>query len=179
MTTKHLHILGIDPGGTTGWARLTVPRMSIFGDEPSEIWEWDYGIFDGDEIEQAISISRLARTIQGLDYKTGPALMVEDWDQDPRFKSTDPTALSPVRIGSYLRLLHHQGAMGDSTLTFQGRTIAKRTATDDRLHAWHLYVANDHIRDAIRHAVVGLRRAADHPFGFGLQLWPYPPNGMS
>jgi hypothetical protein len=178
MTTPHLHILGIDPGGSTGWCLITVPRLCIFGDEPSEIWERDYGEFHGDEEAQAIEIARLAREIQGLDYRTGPAVIVEDWDIDPRFKSTDPETLSPIRIGAMLRLLHYDNRMGDSTLHFQGRTIAKQTMTDDRLRRARLWTGSPHINDAHRHAITGLRRAREQE-DFAHELWPYPPNGQA
>ncbi len=171
MTTKHLHIMGVDPGGDSGWARLTIPRNSIFGDQEPEILERDYGLFRGPEPEQATNLARKAREIQSLDYKTGVAIIVEAWDQDPTFKSTDPEALSPVRLGAMLALLQHQGKLGDATLHFQSRTIAKTTVTDERLHRLHLYVANDHIRDAHRHAITGLKRARNSPT-FARELWP-------
>jgi hypothetical protein len=128
--TPELHIIGIDPGATTGWCRLTVPTKAFFGKADSRILEWDYGEFTGPEPQQALDIARLARETQGLAYKTGPALLVERWDQDPRFKSTDNSALSPVRIGAMLTFLefmtrnslNQAGLLGDSTLTFQGRT---------------------------------------------------------
>jgi len=181
VTTKHLHIMGIDPGHTTGWTRLTVPRYSIFGDEYPEITEWDYGEFTGPLARQAVEIARLARETQGLDYKTGVALVCEAWDQDPKFKSTDPETLSPVRIGAQLELLREQGLLGDSTLHFQSRTLIHATAvSDERLKKLGMYVpGSDHIRDSTKHAIIGLRRAAEDPFTFGLALWPYPPNGIA
>lgn len=182
--TPDLHIIGIDPGGTTGWCRLTVPRKAIFGKEPSEITEWDYGEFNGLETQQALDIARLARETQGLAYRVGPALIIEQWDQDPRFKSTDPEALSPVRIGAMLCLLKHiqnlrgqlenivTSWLGDATLTFQGRQMAFSTATDDRLRAWGMYHKNsEHIRAATRHAITALRRAKQSK-DFATQLWP-------
>jgi hypothetical protein len=170
---KEIHILGIDPGAGTGWCRLTVPRESIFGTEQSRIVEWDYGCLYGEEEDQVSALCQLVLETQGLAYKLGPALMVEDWDQDPSFKSTDREALSPVRIGAMLRYCLHIGKMGDATLSFQGRTQAKGTATDARLKAWGLYVAGpDHQRDAIRHAIVGLRRARENP-ALAAVMWPY------
>jgi hypothetical protein len=179
---NEIHVLGLDPGGTTGWCRLTIPRLSLFGKQPSEIVEWDYGEFAGDEIEQVFQICRLAREVQGLSYRLGPALVIEDWDSDPSFKTTDPQALSPVRIGAMLRfaigLGHMQNGLAvrmleDATLTFQGRTIAKSTATDDRLEAWGLYTAGSpHVRDATRHAVVALRRARSSA-ELRASMWPY------
>ncbi len=181
MVTKNLHIIGIDPGGTTGFCRLTVPRYSIFGDEPARIEEWDYGELAGLEPRQATELAVLAREVQGLDYKTGPALMCEAWDQDPSFESTDPEALSPARIGAMLTLLQFQGKLNDSTLHFQSRTFIRssKAVTDDRLRKMGLYVpGSKHIQDATKHAIIGLRRAAESR-DFALQLWPYPPNGVA
>jgi hypothetical protein len=174
MVAKHLHVIGVDPGGSTGWARLTIPRACVFGDElePPEIIERDYGEFHGAEPEQAIALARYVRATQSLDYKIGPALVVEAWDIDPKFRSTDPETLSPVRLGAMLLLLQHQDLLGDSTLTFQGRALAKSTMTDERLHKLHLYVASDHIRDAHRHALTALRRARENE-EFAGKLWPY------
>src|SRR5712691_4508697 len=138
MTTPNLHVIGVDPGGTTGWARFTVPRESIFGDAPSQFVEWSYGELHGPEEQQAIEIARLARTTQSLDYLTGPAIVIEAWDIDPDFRSTDPETLSPARIGAMLmfaRTAKWRGVtlLGDSTVTFQPRALAKTTMTDDRL----------------------------------------------
>jgi hypothetical protein len=157
----NLNIIGIDPGGTTGWAWLIVPRECIWGDAPSRIVEWDYGEISGKETSQVKSICELARMAQGLDYHVGPALIVEGWDQDPKFKSTDPEALSPVRIGAMLSYALFRGDMGkDIRICFQGRTTAKEAFTDDRLRAAGMYVpGSDHIRDATRHALTALRRA--------------------
>lgn len=176
---SEIHVIGIDPGGTTGWCRLTVPRKSLFGTDKSQIVEWDHGTFHGSEEDQVLHICRLVREVQGLSYRIGPALIVEDWDSDPSFKTTDKEALSPVRIGAMLRFAKAMSPtdtrhmlLGDATLTFQGRTIAKSTATDDRLKAWGLYVPNDHIRDATRHAIVALRRARKDP-ALRTAMWPY------
>jgi hypothetical protein len=172
MTTKHLHVLAIDPGGTSGWVCITVPRLCVFGPAPSEIWEWDYGEFSGAEPVQAIAIARLAREIQSLDYLIGPAIIVEDWDIDTKFKSTDPETLSPVRLGAMLTLLQHQKLLGDATLHFQGRGIAFSTMTDDRLRRNGLWVeGSDHIRAATRHAITALRLARENPV-FAKELWP-------
>jgi hypothetical protein len=173
MPTDHLHIMGIDPGGTTGWYLLTVPRDCIFGDAPSQILEHDWGEFDGPEWQQAIEIARLAREIQSLDYKTGVALIIEAWDQDPTFKNTDSEPLSPVRIGAMLDLLLHQRMIADATLHFQSRTLAFTTVTDERLKRWGLWVkGSDHVRAALRHAITALRRARTNP-EFAAELWTY------
>jgi hypothetical protein len=159
-----LHTIGIDPGDTTGWCTITVPYKSVFFDQPSEILSWDYGEFQGAEELQVRNICSLARTTQSLAYLTGPVLVVEDWDVDPTFGSTDPAVLSPVRILAMLRYAAFRNEIPDSRVVPQGRTIAKSTATDERLKQWGLYTAgSDHIRDATRHAITALRRAKNNP----------------
>jgi len=178
MTPPHLHVLGIDPGGTTGWSLITVPRSSIYGKTPGQVLEFKYGEIHGPEDDQAIEISRLARQIQNLDYGIGPAVVVEDFDLMPHYNNTSAdVVLSPVRIAAKLQMLYHMGEseafrsgervrvslrlMGESLIVMQGRTMAKQTATDERLRAWGLYThrTGDHIRDATRHAITAIRRA--------------------
>lgn len=156
-----LHVIGIDPGETTGWCRLTIPRDSMYDDEPGRIEEWDYGEFLGPDISQVIEICRLVRETQGLDFAVGPAVVCEDFDLMHENPTTDPVLLTPVRIASMLQYAQFRGDMGpDSLVTLQGRTVAKETATDDRLRHYGLYVkGSDHIRDATRHAWVAIRRA--------------------
>jgi hypothetical protein len=178
MTTVNLHVLGIDPGGTTGWVLLTVLRSAVFADAAPDIIEWDYGELTGPEPKQATEIAQMAREIQGLDYKTGPAIMAEQWDHDPGFKVADREVYSPVRINAQLELLQYQNKIGDSTLSFQSRSIAFRAYTDERLKRLGLYVeGSTHIRSATKHAMTTLRRAREQR-KFALSLWPYPPTGM-
>lgn len=169
--TPELHIIGIDPGGTTGVTRITIPRLSIFGNQAPEIIEWDYFAVNGTEPKQAVEIARYARETQSLAYLVGPALLSEAWDQDPDFKSTDSEPLSPVRINAMLRLLDYQHLLGDSTLNFQPRALAMQFATDERLKKRGLYVDHKDIRAATRHAITGLRRARENP-EFASILWP-------
>lgn len=178
MGVSALHVIGIDPGDTTGCALITVPITCVFSRERAEILRSEFLEIVGPDYEQAIEIARYAREVQALDYKVGPAISVEDWDVDPRFKSTDPAALIPVRIAAQLRLLRRlsqTGArplLGDATVTLQGRTLAKQTYTDDRLREVGLYVpGSDHIRDATRQALTLLRRARKDP-EFARACWP-------
>lgn len=171
--TPVLHVLAIDPGDTTGWCRFTIPTKSIFGDEPSQILERDYGTFHGDENVQTDAIAEYARKTQSLAYKVGPAIIVEAWDISPHPDSTDPAILSPVRIAARLDYARHKGLLGDCTVTLQSRALAKECMTDRRLHLLHMWVAQDDIRDAHRHGITALRRARENP-AFAAQLWPYP-----
>jgi hypothetical protein len=157
---RNIHVIGVDPGGTTGWARMTVPRLSLFGDQGGEVIEWEYGEFSGSEYKQAGALARLARETQSLAYKIGPAIVVEDWDIEPVNRTTDPSSLSPVRIGAMLVYAQACGHLSDARVLFQGRTLAKGHMTDERLKEAGFYVkGSDHVRDATRHALTFLRRA--------------------
>lgn len=171
MPPPHLHLIGIDPGHTTGWALFTVPRDSVFGDAPGQILEWDYGEFSGDENIQVRDIVRLTREIQGLDYPTCPLWVVEDWDVEEEIRTTDAEVLlSPVRIAAKLELARAMGLVGETRLALQGRDMAKRM-TDERLERLGFYVeGSDHIRDAIRHGIMMLRRIKESP-AMAKTLW--------
>lgn len=173
--TPELHILGIDPGGTTGWCLFTIPTLSIFGDAASAILAWDTGEWLGDENTQTDKICEFARTTQSLSYKVGPALVVEQWDFDPSFQNADQEPYSPLRIGAKLGYARHLGKLGDATLSWSSRVQAKSTATDARLREWGLYtVGSDHERDATRHAITALRRCRGRAGrAWARQLWPY------
>jgi hypothetical protein len=162
VTPPHLHVLGVDPGGTTGWALITVPRMCIYGREPARILEWDWGQFYGDEDVQVDELCRLVREIQSLDYKIGPAVVVEDFQLMTHVRGK--VLLSPVRIAAKLAYACHLKRMGDARITMQHRQMAKKTATDERLQAWGLYSRGEEdARDATRHAITAIRRAKASP----------------
>ena len=113
------------------------------------------------------------REIQGLDYKVGPALICEAWTIEHVNRTSDQEMLAPVRIGAMLRMLERQGQLGDATLTFQDRTLAMQTWTDERLKRKGMWIpGSDHIRDAARHTLTGLRRA-NESLEFAMSLWPY------
>lgn len=171
MAPSELQILGIDPGKTTGWCWMLVPRKCFYGRQPNEVLEWEYGEFHGPEDEQAIQIARMAVLLQGMDYKVGPAVVVEDFDIMINNPTTNPEMLSPVRIAAKLKLLQRLKMMGDSRVVLQGRTDAKHIYSDDRLKLRGYYVEGpDHVRDAIRQALMALRRAAADEW-FRDELW--------
>lgn len=133
----------------------------MFADEPSEIVERYSGELRGKETDQVIKLCRFFRTVQGLDYKIGPAVVCEDFDFGSPL--ADSEVYSPVRIAFGLKLCYEQAQLkqfGDARLVMQSRTIAKRVATDERLRAWGLWKpGSDHERDAERHIITALRRA--------------------
>ena len=154
---------------TTGWALLTVPRLSIYGHEPGRFLEHDWGQFGGDEDAQVDALCSLVREIQSLDYKIGPAVVIEDFQIATHVQGKE--VLSPVRIAAKLAYARHLKRLGDARIVLQHRQIAKTTATDDRLKAWGLYAAGEqHARDATRHAVTAIRRAKASP-EFREEMW--------
>lgn len=170
MAPSELHIIGIDPGETTGLCHMIVPRKCFFGNQPSEIIDWAVDEIYGPEEEQALAIAKWAITVQGMDYKVGPALVVEDFDLMEHNVSTDPEVLVPVRIASMIRMLGHIGKIGDARVVLQGRTTAKQIVTDERLARWGYWTPGpDHKRDATKHALAALRRARDD--WFRDELW--------
>jgi len=177
VTPPHLHVIGVDPGETTGWCLFTVPRDSIFGDADPEILAWDTGELKGPEDQQAVDLARLCREIQSLDYKVGPAVVIEDFDVG-EIVTTDANVLySPIRIASMFRMLvalkvHTTSILtGDARVVMQGRTLAFQCMTDDRLKRSGYWVEGSrHERDATRHAITALRRARENP-EFRSQMW--------
>lgn len=162
MPPAELHIIGVDPGGTTGWGRVTVPRKSIFGDERGRILEWDAGQLYGPEEEQANELARIVRETQSLAYKVGPAVVVEHFELRTNVRGDQ--VLSPVRLAAMISFLRFLGRMGDSQIVYQTAQMAKTTVTDDRLRRWGYWVkGQDHARDAMRHALTALRRAKADP----------------
>jgi len=170
MPPRELHVLGIDPGGTTGWAWITVPRTSLFGDEPSQILNWDYDEITGPEVQQVKQIGQLVREIQGLTYKVGPAVVIEGFDNATRVN--DPEVFSPVRIAAMLSYAMFRGELGDARLVLQSRGLAKGQMTDERLKRWRLFphTPEGHAADAMRHALMLLRRAGQSD-SFRDSLW--------
>lgn len=172
MPHPELHVIGIDPGGTTGWARLTIPRKSMYGDADPQILEWDAGQFYGDEDKQVDSLAQYIRATQGLSYQIGPAVIVEAFRNMTNVD--DDAVFSPVRIGAKLVYAQHLGKLDAARIVFQDRSIAKTTMTDDRLKRLGYWLpGEEHARDAMRHAITALRRAKAKR-AFRDKIWANP-----
>jgi hypothetical protein len=169
MPPKHLHVIGVSAGSVTGWYLITVPRASIFGDDKAEFLDRTWGEFAGPEPSQAVGIARLTRGIQGLDYKVGPGLILEDFDGDGGWDAED---MIQVRIGAMLDMLGHQNMLGDAVLVRQSYELAEEV-TDKDLRRFGMYFPKyEHISDAARQALMALRRARNDD-DFVELLWPY------
>lgn len=172
MPPKEIHVLAFDPGVTTGWARITVPRMSIWGSEPARILIWKTGQLRGRISDQVWAACELIRETQSLAYKIGPAVIVEDFDFGRPLK--DPEVYTPVYFAQQLRFCFEKTALtNDAMLFMQGRDIAKSSFTDERLQAAGVWLARgqtDHERDSLRHGLTALRRAKQK-FSVRCQMW--------
>lgn len=171
MPPREIHVIGIDPGVLTGWARITVPRKAIFGDEPSQVLDWKTGTWRGRVSDQVWHCCELARTTQSMAYKIGPALVVEDFDFGRPLK--DPEVYTPVYFAQQLKFCRERTALlNDAKIVMQSRATAKSTITDERLKAMGFWLRGqeDDERDALRHALTALRRAKNS-LKFRLAMW--------
>lgn len=157
----NVSVIGIDPGGTTGWAVLCCPVNSLRGgsDPLAEIKHWSYGQLEGAENHQ---VDQLIMIIQ--DWEAA-AIVCEGFHL-----RTLAAELSPVRITA---ALDWWLSYAKRPMFIQLPSMAKSTATDDRLKSWELYdKGNEHARDATRHASTFLRRTAKNA-KLRAAAWPH------
>jgi hypothetical protein len=171
MATRHtLTVIGVDPGVTTGWAAITVPTDTIFGDAPGEIVSHRWGMLEGPESAQAKAFCRIAKRY------IWPTMAMEDFDaRKPQHTSHDSPYLAPVRVAAVIKFCIQTGMAGAVCgLEWQMPGIAMDTATDERLKTWGLYTpGKDHPKDATRHAITLIRRAkADAKLRNRIFHWP-------
>jgi hypothetical protein len=168
MTTidSGLELLAIDPGGTTGWAHFWIPTANLLGRSLDilEDVEYDCGQLTGSEPEQAMQIRPMLEEMSG----TGPVIC-EDFIL--RQFRQDAALLSPVRL---MAMIEFMVSLINEPPPFkkQQPSLAKSTATDERLKDWGLWEKGaPHARDAIRHGVTFLRRAKTDN---RLRNWAWP-----
>jgi hypothetical protein len=164
-----LHVLSLDFGKVTGWARFTVPRERFYPDfreelpasykERPSVLDWKTGEIRGPESDQIWEVCRMVRAVQSLSWKVGPAVVPEGFDFGG--PQRDPEVYSPVRMTAMLMFCEEQTALLDNgKVTVMPRSLPKETYTDARLRELGFYVAGpDHRRDATRIALMALRRA--------------------
>lgn len=154
-------IVALDPGGTTGWSVMSVYPDALADPDVSVLKSMTHtahGQIGGNENQQAVALGELIAAWPGC------ALVIESFTLRKFTKGAE--LLSPVRIISKMDLIVHMGLCGvehHPRVWYQESSLAKRTATDDRLKAWGLYQREgglEHARDADRHAITFLRRAS-------------------
>ncbi|ARW57170.1 hypothetical protein SEA_ZENON_85 [Mycobacterium phage Zenon] len=170
-------ILAFDPGGTTGWSLLVLPRQirgrDVFSYDPATILRnaviWEHGemVTTGDEDAASFQLFKMCQAWPGA------AIVVEDFILRVERKEKSRELLSPVRITAKLEAYLWRNT--DRCMFKQDPSQAKRV-TDDRLKALGAIAEDglpDHARDADRHAVMFMRRCIG-PQGVGLKrvAWP-------
>jgi len=184
-------VIGIDPGGTTGWSVMVVhPEALVDPDVPIlsnlEMWNGQVRaipVMPNGKAPKALNLAleerRCIRTlIQDVLVKWhGAALVIEDFLL--RKKVMDRELLSPVRITAALELaVEYEGL----NMTLHRQTPSdKASITDARLKEWGLYRragGMEHARDADRHSILFLRKAKQSGSVRG-SAWPhlYTPSG--
>lgn len=170
-------ILAFDPGGTTGWSLLVLPRniqrKDVFSWPPdailasAKVWEHGEIVTTGDEDNAAYQMARLCQMWPGA------AIVIEDFILRVERKEKSRELLSPVRITAKLEAyLWKTGRKPFLQDPSQGKRM-----TDERLALLGALVDDglpDHARDADRHAVMFLKRCIG-PQGVSLKrsAWPH------
>lgn len=166
-------VIAIDPGGTTGWSVMCVYTDALSDADVSilkSIAHRAHGQVGGDEDEQARILIELIAAWPGC------AVVVEDFVLRKYLKGRE--LLSPVRITAKVEYAVKRGLEDVQTeprLWIQSSSLAKSTATDDRLRQWGLYQREgglEHARDADRHAITFLRRASERT-SIRAKAWPH------
>lgn len=171
-------ILAFDPGGTTGWSLLVLPRnwgnQNTFAMPQDVILRnkirWHHG-----EIDCIVSEDQAVRHINKLiDQWPGAAIVVEDFILRPHRNEMSRDLLSPVRITA--KIEHHLWRY-NRKMWLQTPAQAKSVSSDDRLKAWGVYTSSgglQHARDADRHVMLFLRRCMGSK-GIALRnvAWPH------
>jgi hypothetical protein len=162
-----LVVVAFDPGVTDGWCILRVPikvllRRGQVGAVSQMRWtvgEHRLGSASANVL-RAVQLVRLAYEDVMVD---GDVLVVVQEDFSLRMMSSDPEMLEPVR---WLAVWDHWAATsgGFPFPVVRQMPSEKSVVTDQRLHLWGLWVpGKEHKRDALRHALVYLRRFVSSP----------------
>lgn len=191
----HAAVIALDPGGTTGWSLFVVDPegMSTLPAHRGErvldnVRTWNHGQVDcgstkgnlGTSDHEGIStdgenagVNELIGLVRAW---PAAAVIIEDFIIDPERMNTDRDFLAPVRLTaplSYMLWLQKR------TYFVQSASLAKATATDERLRGWGYYSSTggmQHARDADRHALTFLKRCANpNPKGAEMRMaaWPH------
>ena len=160
--------LAFDPGVTTGWAVFRTPRLKLVSDgflealRPGQGSGWNAGEFTGDEESQVDLMVEIARTVyRSVDEEAGDewSIIVEGFVV--RMISMKRSFLSPVRLAAkFKREMRQAPVLIEEPFSSDAMNIV----TDGRLRDWNLYrPGSDHVRDAMRHAIMMQRRYSSEP----------------
>ena len=189
---EYCSLLGLDPGGTTGWSLISVLPEAISPAYPmvkvaENTVSWTHGQVDcgtkkgnlGDSLHKGISTEGENLGISEIVAleRNWPlcAVVIEDFILDPGRFNMGRDLLSPVRLTSAIAF---DLWLQKRYYFTQTAALAKTTVTDARLRSWGYYNnvgGLQHARDADRHVLTFLRRCQDpSPNGRHLreQAWP-------
>lgn len=164
-----LYVLALDPGTTSGWAALRIDYDRLIREGFRAVMlgggvEWRAGELKGPEPFQAELFVALARGVwQEGEFAAGCdsdlfVVTIEDFILD--MFSRDRELLSPVRLTAQVQALTWR-TLPAPVVQFSAND-AKHTVGDDQLRAFNLWVRGpDHVRDALRHAVLTARRMVE------------------
>lgn len=155
-------IIGLDPGGTTGWSLLVIPRKingrDVFSHNQDVILShklvWEHGEIGtlGIEDEAVYQLSKL------IFAWPEAAVVVEDFILRAERKEKSRELLSPVRLTAKLETYLWRA---QRKIFLQSPSEGKGTQTDAHMKAWNVLAEDglpDHARDADRHVIHFLRR---------------------
>ena len=163
--------LAFDPGVTTGWCVVRVPRLKLVREgfleamRPTEHGGggcWNAGEFTGGDDWAVDTMLDITRAVyQDVDESAGDQWMILVEDFVVRRVQMDRAFLSPVRLGAmYRRDMRNAPVLVD----FRMSSDAMNVVTDGRLRDWNMYRAGSvHARDAQRHAIMSCRRYSSEP----------------
>lgn len=189
-----LTIIGVDPGGTTGWSVLKVDYQRLVDQSlpiDNAITQWRHGQIDcgansgnaatsatANDLELGISETGEAAGVwlmeniirQNSMFPGSTAVVIEDFILRTSNKGRD--ALSPVRITAALQQLLWEGQYVE--VFKQQPSEAKSALTDERLKRRGFYDSSGaarHARDADRHALLFLQKCRQKPSQMK-KAWP-------
>jgi hypothetical protein len=153
-------LIGIDPGGMTGWSILTttidkIRDTDLTLEQTVDLWHHGEIPTEGPWGEQR-AVDLLIE--MGHNAPGYPTWVIEDF----RVRRLDKTRefLSPPRLIGALTQIIWQDGLGLNMQTPRDKT----SVTDERLKSWGFYQRGmGHARDADRHSLYLLRRLRDQP----------------
>jgi hypothetical protein len=155
--------LAFDPGVTTGWAVFRCPRDLLIRQgfveaiRPGCGGGWNAGEFTGDEEWQTDTMLEIARAVyEQVDEESGDRWAISVEGFRVRMISMKRSFLSPVRLAAkFQRDMRQAPVLIEEPLSSDAMNIV----TDGRLRDWNLYrPGSEHVRDAMRHAIMMQRR---------------------
>ena len=143
-------VLGLDPGGTTGWCVMGIHPDAMSGDPSIRILDnvefWSAGQFTGNEDDQCDAI------VEMIGVWPSARLVTELFTLRTRVTSSEVFALE--RMNAILRW-----AIRPRYFVFQQPSLAMTTITDERQKAMGFWIpGQEHARDATKHVLTFLKR---------------------